>query len=136
MASLLGIEGSLVEKRVESAKVILISQQPVACARVGDRKCTKWNFEHVQRISRQNIESVSWLLLAVYANIPQGEMNAQRELAGLQANFRGNIAMLDLKNENFLIASLWSEEKVVKLTHAITVISNQGCGCEMLRESR
>lgn len=63
-------------------------------------------------------------------------MNSKRELAGFQATFRGNLVILDLKNKNFLISSCLSEEKMIKLTHDVKVISNQGCGYEMLRELR
>lgn len=54
----------------------------------------------------------------------------------LQANFRGNIAILDLKNKTFFISSLLREEKMIKLRHDVKVISNQGCSYEILKELR
>ena len=51
-----------------------------------------------KRISRQNVESVSWLLLAIHGKLPQERNGLKRELASLQANFRGNMERLNLKN--------------------------------------
>lgn len=51
-----------------------------------------------KRISRQNVESVRWLLVLYMVKLPQERNGLKRELAGLKVNFRRNIERLDLKN--------------------------------------
>lgn len=55
-----------------------------------------------KRISRQNVESVCWLLVLYMVKLPQERNGLKRELAGLEVNFRWNIERLDLKNYNSL----------------------------------
>lgn len=70
-----------------------------------------------ERICRQNVESISWLLPAI-DKLLQERNRLKTELVSLQADFKGNIERFHLENKTFLICSLSSEEKMItKLRH-------------------